>query len=116
MILCEDYESWIEAYDNGTPVIRVINADGKEQAPQYLYRVMAVDEWNIAKRTGVFKPRPGERIHASSQPHQTYGSGIDTVTVRFDYHATDGWRAKWGDELYAVTNQSIPFDHATMIE
>ena len=104
------YENWSEEYENGVPVIRV---NGK--FPKYLYRVMSIDEYEKAKKIGFFEPRLGERIHASSRPEKKYGDK-NSVVVRFNYDDNDGWRAKWGDKLYAITNNKIPFSRATLVE
>lgn len=109
----ESYQHWIEGYENG-PVVRVSSGD-TQVPPDYLYRVMSREEYETAKQLGEFRPRRGERIHASSRPHNRYGSGIDAVVIRFRYDDADGWRAKWGDELYAVTDEPIPFSRATLI-
>lgn len=114
MRLVEQYETWVEAYDNGRPVVRVSDGD-MLRPPQYLYRVLSSNEWQAAQRTGYFRPRRGERIHASAHPDRSYHSGADTVTVRLDYHDEDGWQAKWGKELYAVTHQAIPLERATLL-
>lgn len=106
---------WQEAYIDRQVRIRVRNESGALVPPDYLYRVMSRTEYENAKKTGFFRPQPGERIHASEQPLPQHGSGIDSVTVRFDYDDADGWRAKWGDDLYAVTDQPISFNKATVI-
>ena len=111
--ICE--QDWRETYVNGRPVVRIANDSGQLVPPDYLYRVMSRDEYNAAKRVGAFRPLPGERIHASEQPMLQYGSGVDSVVVKFKYDDADGWRAKWGDRLYAVTDKDIPFDRATLV-
>lgn len=113
-IIKESYEEWVEAYQDGRPVVRVSTPNGL-RPPRYLYRVMSAEEWQAAERSGYFRPRPGERIHAASHPDLAYHSGHDTVTVRFDYRDEDGWQAKWGKELYATTMQPIPFQCATLL-
>ena len=77
---------------------------------------MSADEYRTAERLGEFRPRPGQRIHAASHPDRAYADGPDAVTLRFTYRDDDGWRAKWGKELYAVTDQAIPFDRAVVSE
>lgn len=108
----ENYETWREIYKDNSAVLAT--EDGSP--PKFLYRVMSKNEYEIAKKTGYFRPRVGERIHASSEPQRRYMSGYDDVIVRFDYNEEDGWRPKWGDELYAITNKSIPFSRSHVIK
>lgn len=110
-----DYEDWQEVRQDGTIKLRVVDGTILRK-PRFLYRVMSRAEYEAAKKTGAFRPRPGERIHASSRPHLRYANGPDHVVVRIEYDDDDGWRPKWGDELYAVTDQPVPFSRATVIE
>jgi hypothetical protein len=109
------YETWVEVADQGRPVIRARRADGSMHLPTALYRVMAAEEFAQAEKSGTFLPKPGERIHASSRPISRYANPGEVVVVRFRYTEADGWRAKWGDELYAVTDQPIPFTRADVV-
>jgi hypothetical protein len=110
-----EYEDWQEVQQDGDLKLRV--ADGDQlRVPRFLYRVMGRAEYAAAKRAGAFQPRSGERIHASSRPHLRYANSPDHVVVRFAYDDADGWRPKWGDELYAVTDEAVPFSQATVME
>lgn len=113
-ILREMTQHWQEVYVDGRPVVRTERA-GKLLPPQYVYRVMARKEYEEAKQTGFYEPRHGQRIHASEYPRATFGSGIDSVTVRIDYDDADGWQAKWGDQLYVVTDHPIPFSKGLVV-
>lgn len=105
--LKESYEEWVEGYEKSSHGLRMVlrTADGKP--PSYLYRVMSRNEYDSAVEKGAFYPKPGERIHAANRPLWQH-TGADTVVVQFRYDARDGWRPKWGDELYAVTDGPIP--------
>jgi hypothetical protein len=108
------FETWTEAYVDGLPhpTVGVRRPDGGVAPPTFLYRVMSRAEFDAARASGAFAPRPGERIHAASRPHIRYADPGDVVVVRFRWDDGDGWRAKWGDELYAVTDRAIPFGRA----
>lgn len=111
----QPYEQWFEDYVDRRPVVRVRGEDGSVRPPRYLYRVISQSEYAAAKKNGVFRPRPGERIHASSRPDRSYANSPEALTVRFAYRDEDGWRAKWGKDLYAVTDQPVPFDRAELV-
>jgi len=100
------YEKWIEHHENGNPLIR-INRDGKLFEPSFLYRVVSKDEYKQIHQRGYIEPSPFyNRIHASSEPQCRYGD----IVLQIKYVESDGWVAKWGDELYAVTDRKIPFN------
>ena len=97
-------DGWIEDYENRTPIVKT--RDGND--PKYVYRVMSRRELQKARESGFFTPGTDGRIHASERPETRYKNSPDDVTVKLHYSRIDGWRAKWGDKLYVITDQPVP--------
>lgn len=100
--------NWVEDYVDGEPRVRVRTRDGLVP-PQYVYRVMSRAEYEAAQQRGAFHPGRDGRIHASASPELRYRNSPDDVVVQIRYRDEDGWRAKWGDQLYAITDKPVPF-------
>lgn len=107
-----DPETWEEAVDPSTGQLVLRTPEGNP--PTYLYRIMSRAEYAAPQKAGHFIHHRGERIHAANRLVSKYLDG-DCVAVRFRYHAEDGWRPKWGDELYAATDGPVPVDHAELV-
>lgn len=88
-------------------------ADGT--APDYLYRIMSIAEWDEAREQGYLSSREG-RIHADIEPHFQYAEpGDNNVLVRIAYRDEDGWRAKWSSMGCLAITDSVPTDRVTEI-
>lgn len=102
-----------EAYVSGKVLPRLRNGE----PPKFLFRVMSSAEYEAGSR-GAFKPRPGERIHASLHPDFSYCEpGDSNVLVRITYSDADGWTAKQTTSMgvVAVTYDPIPKHRVELI-
>jgi hypothetical protein len=99
------------AFEEG-PGLSLLDAETK-QPPEFLYRVMSREEYDLAQKTGVLTSREG-RVHASANPlFQHAEPGSDNVLVRI--RGAEGFRPKWSqDELFAVADQ-VPFERVELV-
>ncbi|WGH49858.1 hypothetical protein [Alishewanella phage vB_AspM_Slickus01] len=85
-------------------------------APDYLYRIVDIGEYEQAMTDGFLKPSEFyKRIHASSKPEKMYGKRGDYI-LQIKYTDSHKWTPKQASTgMYAVTYEKVPMKFVKVI-